>query len=282
MESDIHEASSEINFVALMRAAYRKCQVASILSFAFTFALFVVALLSACHIFSDDNIAEEWQRTAILVLGFAFQACAVASRAFSDLFADRGAMLRHVAMLQNGLGIQPDRIDVAQWSETIGSATVIPDYYESKASPGSRRLVEITAESAFFSHVIARRSAAIAAASMVIGSLAVIIGIVAGVRSGFSQGAVELATEVGLTLLTFLVTGDLLLLFLRYLRTANNANRVLHECKHALQLILISSDAAHSVATEYQLVMASGPPMPALLYRSERIKLTEIYRKAMS
>jgi hypothetical protein len=244
------------------------------------FLIFVVALLSD-YLVSAEGIDQNWESTLVLIVGFTLQVCAVATRAFADRFADRGAALRQVAMLQNGLGVQPNPFDAAEWAEVTGPTAVVPEYYESKEPPGPKRLAEITAESAFFSAVLAKRSAGIVAACVVIGAVAVVVGVVAAVRGDSAPRSVDFATKVGLTVLAFIVTGDLVLLGVRYRRAASNAKRVLQDCKHALEFAVISSSTAHTLSAQYQIVMASSPPMPGLLYKATRDRLTMVFRQAM-
>ena len=273
------DSAATPDFVALMRAAYSKCQVASTISFVLMFLIFVVALVS--DFLASGEFQQDWEGTLVLIVGFTLQVCAVATRAFADRSADRGAALRQVAMMQNGLGVQPSPFDVAEWTEVSGPTAVVADYYESKEPPGPKRLAEITAESAFFSDVLARRSAGIVAACIAIGAVAVIVGVVAAVRGDSSPGSVELATKLGLTVLAFIVTGDLVLLGLRYVRTASNSKRVFHNCAHALESVAISSSVAYTLSAQYQILMASSPPMPGLLYKAARERLTRVFRQAM-
>jgi hypothetical protein len=207
-------------------------------------------------------------------------------RQFADHFQDHAEGIRRMAMLQDGLGIQPSPVTMARLYASVGGVhsgepSFLGSYYESSLPLGPRRLIEMTAECAFFTGENARwlwrRLAWIAGTGLVV-AVAAFLG---AVLFTDSPTAPKLVAKIVIPAMAFCAAGDLASMAFLFRSMAESCNQVLLDGEHALQQREDSQaeqNAALVLFTEYNCAVVKSPPIPAAVYRHRQSILNQAWR----
>ncbi len=260
-----------MNLVAGFRREFSKSEQYLVLSLVLKLTLFGVSILALVYVAGIPAKGLLWFTGVVQLLLFL-------ARWRSMAHQDFGEELRRRAMLQNGLGIEPSRIYEAKALARIGSLKKYEmqsaDYYTSKRPKGASRLVEITAESAFYSHGIAWLSGWILVA-IATGAVAIIVyGFFALVLAGNQQSMLELASKVAILAVAFWATDDWIVMAIRFFVAAGRCDRVLDRCSELLESGRTVPDAeACVILAEYHAGISEAAPLPSFIYRLARHRL---------
>jgi ABC-type multidrug transport system fused ATPase/permease subunit len=193
--------------------------------------------------------------------------------------------VRRLAMLQDGLNIHPEPSVLARLRDRIGDCNhseppIIGSYYDSSEQPGPRRLLEITAESAFFSGGNSRRMA-IALGSLSAGFLLLTFFSLITAALFLDQAAVRLVAKTTLVLIAFFATAELASLSLSFHSLARSCEAIGREVDFALAGRRTQQQlqhAAFSLFAEYNVAVAKAPPIPALVYKMFQNRMNEAWK----
>jgi hypothetical protein len=195
--------------------------------------------------------------------------------------------IRRVAMLQDGLAMQPSPMTLARLQELVGDCkhrepAFVGTYYGSAEPPGPRRLVEITAECAFFTHANARRMWKIVAVAATIAFLTVVLALVTAALLGASTALLQLAAKIVIVSFAFWVAGDIATMALSFKSLTDGTDDVLRGCTQALereQTLEAAQQSALSLFSEYNCAVVKAPPIPAWIYRLYQPRVNDAWRK---
>jgi hypothetical protein len=191
-------------------------------------------------------------------------------------------------MLHDGLGTEIPLLQTAVLQELVGetqASDVGTPYYSSKLPKGPRRLVEITAESAFFSRSIARRAALILGSVSATAVLILTFSFIVVVQAGISQSRLEVVSRIMILGVTFWATDELVSMALKYRALRQSCEAVLERCSGLLSQVNLSSDEAHAALGEYTSAIAHAPPLPRTIYHHIKDRLSrawEVESKAIA
>lgn len=181
--------------------------------------------------------------------------------------------IRRMGMLQDGMGIPPSPVQLAKLQErtakvTTEEVTLIAPYYDSQEPPGPRRLLDITAESAFFSRSLARRVWKQFGLIAGVGMLVPVLTILIAVLGGTPQTVLEVVARAVVASMAFWAAGDIAMMALQFFQLSQDSDRVLHQCEVALSRPWDDTGSeALATFTEYNCAVAKAPPIPFRAYR---------------
>jgi hypothetical protein len=219
-----------------------------------------------------------------LILACVGQAFLFISRQVMQDHLSLGARLRRLAMLQNGIGREPTAFETALLPDRVWSATraTADPYYSSRLPKGAKRLVDVTAECAFFSGRIADAAWVLFLFVSVAASCMLVLSLVLIAIFGATQSRLEIVAKCVLIGITFWMTGDLVDISLKYRSVTNSCGRILQECFRLLGEENPSIEDAYVVFHEYDAAVAGAPPMPNHIYRRRDAGLGKIWQEMRS
>lgn len=191
--------------------------------------------------------------------------------------------IRRLAMLQDGLNIQPSEDQMASIWERVGDPNAakpfyLGPYYESESPKSHKRLIEITRESAFFTTSLARKSAIAFGIMAGLGLAATMGAFIAVVQAGTFQQNLDMVSKAVVASMVFWVTGDLMTMALQFYSLAKTAGRVQTQCAHLLSKSTGIKDEAHTIAGEYNCSLVQAPPIPDWIYKWRQDILNEAWK----
>ena len=223
-----------MNLIHAMQSEYsRTKRLLYCWAFPISLALFVAAVVGALPI-------PDCAVNIIAITVFLAQIGLFALRQFADHFQDHAEGIRRLAMLQDGLGVQPSPVTMARLYASVGELhngepSFLGSYYESSLPAGPRRLIEMTAECAFFTGENARwlwrRMAWIAGIGLVV-AVAAFLGAVLFMDS---PAAPKLVARIIIPAMAFCAAGDLASMAFLFRSMAESCSQVLLDSDHALQ-----------------------------------------------
>jgi hypothetical protein len=267
-----------MNIVAAMRCEYRRSETLLWTSISVKVAIYLTTVATAAW---SNGIAA----SVFLVLASLGQIFLFTSRLSMQWHLALGERLRRLAMLQDGIGREPTTFETAILPDRVWDAQgsfIQGQYYSSELPKGPRRLVDVTAECAFFSGRIASSAwtvfliVSIAASGVLVFSL-VLVAII-----GTAQSRLEVVAKCVLIGITFWMTEDLIDMALRYRELTNSCERILQECFRLLGEESPSMDGAYLVLQEYDAAVAAAPPLPSRIYRRRNEGLSKIWNEMHS
>jgi hypothetical protein len=158
--------------------------------------------------------------------------------------------------------------------------TYTDPYYASINEQGPRRLVDNTRESAFFTFKLAAISKWWTLGIIIaMGAIVAVIFheiITVPVGSQHIQNFAKSAAAI----VSFLFTGDIVVIFIRYLQLEKEAEVVYRTLDEMLKRDRIGLDEAMRAVEEYDIAVIQGPPILPTLHRWNQENLNRAYRTA--
>lgn len=264
-----------MNLVAAMRGQYRRSETLLWRGIFTKVVIYAATLVNS--VWSNETAA-----VLFLVVACAGQALVLALRSAGHSHLELGERLRRLAMLQDGVGREIPPLEAAVLAEKIWTTpelAIASPYYSSSFQRGPERLIDITAECAFYSGSIANAAwrtffrVSIGASSLLLLSL-ILLTIM-----GTAQTRLEAIAKGVLVGVTFWITEDFLEMALKYRGLGAACDRVLQECSRLLDQQSPSSEDAYFILQEYDSAFANTPPLPSSIYGRRRQRLAEIWRE---
>jgi hypothetical protein len=207
---------------------------------------------------------------AILVL--LAQVFTIYARAKTDEFYSCGETIRRAAMLQDGLGIQPSALVIADLCARLclpesGKPTYLGSYYASPSPTGPKRLAEILLESAFWTKNLSRKAEQIMWWVIAVTTTLIVCIAIVFLLWGSSQGTrLEDIAKILVISLGFWTLGDWAVLALKYRTLAQATEPILSSTEKLVQSDDPNSNEALILLGEYNAALACGPIIPQRVY----------------
>ena len=198
----------------------------------------------------------------------------------------RGDKCRRLILYADGLGqeIPAAQIaDVRAWSlgASLGPAPFTPPYYASALAVGSRRLADITTESAFFTRFLAGKvQTALWVAFGVIAAVVAAGLLLSDLTNGAPIDAVLSASKAIGLFVAFLISGDAALLAKKYSDLEREAQLAFERCAMLRADAEPAAEDVRAVTEDYGVALLQCPPIPSWLYLRYRDALNDLYRDA--
>jgi hypothetical protein len=206
-------------------------------------------------------------------------------REWASTFTQQADKCRRLVLYADGLGEEIPKEDLAtirSWTTGIqlNTAPFTRPYYASKLKSGSNRLVDIIAESAYFTCHLAGKAAGYLQIICAISILVLLSILYISISVPNSANVVTIVAKSAISAIAFFLAGDIFLLWKRYSDLRSQANETFKVCaalRDEPQLLL--SQAMQTVE-DYHLVLIQSPPIPFKLYLKYRDPLNDAYRKS--
>jgi hypothetical protein len=265
----------EMNLVAAMRGQY--CRSERLLWASVSVKAVIYLATLAIAVWSDPTAAA-----VLLVIACVGQACLYVLRFATQNHLALAERLRRLAMLQDGVGREVAPLEAAILAEKVWNVAKEdqPDpYYSSKLPKGPKRLIDVTAECAFFSGSIGAAAGRVFQVASVAATSILVLSLVLLIVLGVTQSRLEIAAKVVLIGVTFWMTEDLVDMAFKYRSLGSSCERILQECSRLLDQANPSVEDAYVVLHDYDAAAASAPPLPSLIYRKRNAHLSEIWQE---
>lgn len=195
--------------------------------------------------------------------------------------------IRRMATLQDGLALQPSPFTLARLQEKIGDCKhneppFLGPYYDSQEPAGPRRLLENTAECAFFTGGNARRMAKLLAGICIGGFLAALLALVATILFSGSAPVMQVAAKAALVVMAVFSLDNYANAALAFYSLAKNADGVLTACEHALEgssTAKAANTAALALFADYNCAVVKAPPIPAWIYKRYQDRMNAAWKQ---
>ena len=190
-----------------------------------------------------------------------------------DAYA-KGEEIRRMAMLKYGLGVEPSQdelLRIEQSTNHLKNAEpgYLEPYYSSDESEGSRRLIDVTGESAFFTASASKFAAATFGIIVLVGITLVVIGISILMRSPAPASMLVIASRVLLLSMATFGVGELAKAAIDFLLLHVSTDRITTRCCVALTKTKkqVESEAV-SIFADYNTATIVCPPVPSFAYKA--------------
>jgi hypothetical protein len=217
----------------------------------------------------------------LLVVACVGQACLYLLHFLTQGHLTLAERLRRLAMLRDGVGREVAPLEAAVLTEKVWNVPKLDlpnPYYSSKLPKGPKRLIDLTAECAFFSGSIGGAASRVFLAASVSASSILVVSLVFLIMLGVAQSRLEIAAKVVLIGVTLWMTEDLFDMSFRYRSLGTSCERILQECSRLLDQDSPSVEDAYVVLHDYDAAVAGAPPLPSLIYRRRNAHLSEIWQ----
>jgi hypothetical protein len=263
-----------VNLQQASRCLFAKSQICLIVAFIAGVAVLTASIISFFKQCAFTDLI------LILVIAIA-QVVQLAAKLWAMRRFALGDSLRRMDQLQNGLGISPDSLRMADAEKIVGicDAPADPNYWRTKLPQGPHRLVEMVEESAFFTESISGTCANCLWLLAVVGVSICIISLIAAVRLGISGPATEFASHIIVAVLVFFLAGDSILMYLQYSDLKDAAHSSLQRVEYLLAKTDLSAAEAMGFAMEYNAAVTQAPPLISVVHRSNRKGLDALFSR---
>ena len=209
------------------------------------------------------------------------------SREFSLKHQDRAEYIRRSLMLADALDHKPSKIELAQLTINLGSidrSEPLFDkrYYDSEIAVGPSRLIDILAESAFFTHNLSKRAAWILGGMICVGVVVLFSVLYMLISLPVGHEISSVVAKWAALVMSFLAAGDFAYLFRRYFCLSLASKDVLSKSDTLTKNENISAEDAMELADEYNCAVIQSPPIPGIIYKYMLKALNEAWRKRQS
>jgi len=264
-----------MNLVAAMRGQYRRSETLLWRGICTKATIYGATLLNA--VWSSKSAA-----IVFLIVACVGQVLVLVLRSASHARVELAERLRRLAMLQDGVGRDVPPLEAAALAEKVWTTpeqAVASPYYTSSFQQGPRRLIDITAECAFYSGSIANAAWRTFLGISIVASSALILSLILVTLVGTAQTRLEVVAKAALVGITFWMTEDFLEMSLKYRSLGVSCERVLQECSRLLEQQSPSAEDAYFTLHEYNSAFSNAPPLPSRIYRRRSRRLAEIWRE---
>jgi hypothetical protein len=207
------------------------------------------------------------------------------ARAKMDESYGCGETIRRAAMLQDGLGIRPSALVIADLCARVclPESTKPPylgSYYASQSEIGPKRLAEILLESAFWTKNLSRKTEKIMWWVIAVSTIVIVSTAIAFLLWGSHGTRLEDIAKILLISLGFWTVGDWAVLALKYRTLADSTESALSSIEKLVVSTAPDPNEALILLGEYNAALACGPVIPQMVYNHYQCRFNEAWRAA--
>jgi hypothetical protein len=220
-----------------------------------------------------------WFTKGAAIAALVTQGVAFLCRVFMGKSYSLGEKVRRLAMLKDGLGIEPSAQDVTTIATRLGfpdssGRSFVGEYYASAAPRGQKRLLEILDECSYWTAQGARVTRNYLALGLAVAFSVVSLAFVISVQAGVSNDKV---VKVFISTVGFVAVGELASLLLKFDSLSKTANHVLADCAFLANAPELNAQPLIE-AGEYNCALASaGTPVPTWIYKQNQAHWNAAY-----
>jgi hypothetical protein len=219
-----------------------------------------------------DALSEHSVSGRLAIAGLILQIAILLLKQRSSTHYCRAEEIRRLAVLKDGLGLEPPKLTIANIVARIGNATpsnkvYVGKYFASDKPAGIARLLENIEESAFWTHRIALVTGNLGFIAVLVGIGVSLLALLTFINGRPSPNALHTAAEAAVVTLGFVVAGDFLVLSMEYRDLSGKACHRMGEADGQLKSGTADRDAAILLFGEYNCNLSGAPPLPRFIYR---------------
>ncbi|MEI1373671.1 hypothetical protein PQG02_14875 [Nostoc sp. UHCC 0926] len=204
-------------------------------------------------------------------------------REWANTLTQQADKCRRLILYADGLGEAIPKEDLAtirSWKtgNQLKAAPFTRPYYASKLATGSNRLVDIIAESAYFTCHLAGKAAVSLQIICAFSALVLLSILYFSISLPNSAGIVIIAAKSAISAISFFLAGDVFLLWKKYLDLKVQANETFKMCAVLRDEPQLSLSQAMQTVEDYHLILIQSPPIPFKLYIKYRNILNDAYQ----
>lgn len=240
----------------------------------------LVYLLSIASLFTREPLSD----AALIVVIFLSQIGQVVAKYRAIHWFGFADSLRRMQQLEDGLGVKPTPLRLAEAQKTVGICEGVSDsgYWHSKSPVGPRRLVEMLEESAFYTEDLSQKCGLLLIGISLVGASICVTSLLYATRIGVMGKASEVASHIVVASLAFFLAGDTCLLGLQYFELRASAHSALQEARYLLSRSGVSHEEAIAFAMEYNSAVAQAPPLISAIHAYRRTRLDALFNSYKS
>jgi len=210
---------------------------------------------------------------------------AVWFREWASALTQQADKCRRLVLYADGLGETIPKEDLAtirSWAtgNQLKAAPFTRPYYVSKLSPGANRLVDIVAESAYFTCHLSGKAASYLQIICSISAIVLLSILYFSISVPNSADVIIIVAKSTISAIAFFLAGDMFLLWKKYSDLKMQANETFKVCALLRDEPQLSASQAMQIAEDYHLALIQSPPIPFKLYIKFRDLLNDAYRKS--
>lgn len=196
---------------------------------------------------------------------------------------NRAERARRLLLLNDGLGIKPPKLDLAQLEVEINTfdknrPLYTPPYYDSTLSVGTNRLADIIAESSFFTKNLSMSSAKLFGMIALLGFALVVSFMYSLIQLNISQTNSQLSAKIVTLMIVFFIAGDFASHYLSYSGLSKNCEVILNKCDRLRNDQSVDINDMIGVMNDYNCALIKSPPIPDFIYKRDQDKLNKAWR----
>lgn len=154
-------------------------------------------------------------------------------------------------------------------------------YYDSKLDYGPNRLADIVSESAFWTYNLARDMRAIMFVYSGVYLLISMLVLYFLFQTNLQLGMIVNLTKVIFSFISLVFTSEAILLIKQYNELYCEAKQLFFTTAKLSKIKKVSSSEVMQTVENYNLILASSPPIPGFLYKSRQNSLNQAYKKVL-
>ncbi len=206
-------------------------------------------------------------------------------REWASTLIQQADKCRRLILYADGLGEEISKEDLATiraWTTGIQlkTAPFTRPYYASNLPSGSNRLIDIIAESAYFTCHLAGKAAGYLQIIFAMSTLVLISILYFSISVLNSASLVIIVAKSAISAIAFFMAGDVFLLWKKYSDLKLQANETFKVCAALRDEPQLSLSQALQTVEDYHLVLIQSPPIPFKLYLKYRDPLNNAYRES--
>jgi len=206
-------------------------------------------------------------------------------REWASTHTQQADKCRRLILYSDGLGEEIPREDLATiraWTTGIQlkAAPFIRPYYASNLPTGANRLVDIIAESAYFTRHLAGKAAEYLQIIFAASALALISILYISISVPNSESIVVIVAKTAISAIAFFLAGDIFFLWKKYSDLKAQADETFKVCAILRAESQLPLSQAMQTVEDYHLALVQSPPIPFKLYLKYQDPLNRAYQES--
>lgn len=229
-----------------------------------------------------DALSEHSISGQLAIAALILQMAILLLKQRSSVHYSRAEEIRRIAVLKDGLGLEPAKVTIASILARLGNAKP-PDkfhvgrYFASDKPLGALRLLENVEESSFWTQRIASVTGNLGFVAVLVGAGISVMSLLTFISGEPSKSALHLAAEAAVVTLGFVVAGDFLVLSLEYRELSDEACHRMEEAATQVESGKADRESAILLFGEYNCNLSGAPPLPGFIYRLLHNRLSKAW-----
>jgi len=206
-------------------------------------------------------------------------------REWANTNSQKADKCRRLILYSDGLGEKIPREELATiraWTaeSQLQAAPFISPYYASQLPVGANRLVDIIAESSYFTCHLAVKAAGYLQIIFAVSALLLISILYVSISIPNSENIILVVAKSAISAISFFLAGDIFFLWKKYFDLKMQAHETFKISAILRDDSQLSVSQAMQTVEDYHLVLVQSPPIPFKLYIKYQDSLNHAYQES--